>query len=42
MKPARVIFNPGTESQSLEEGLASSGIPFVKACTLVMLSTGRF
>jgi uncharacterized protein len=42
LKPARVIFNPGTESRALEDGLASSGIPFMKACTLVMLNTGRF
>jgi predicted CoA-binding protein len=41
-KPARVIFNPGTESKTLEDGLNSAGIPFVRACTLVMLNTGQF
>ena len=41
-RPARVIFNPGTESETLEDGLTKAGIPFVRACTLVMLNTGQF
>ncbi len=41
-KPRRVIFNPGTESQSLEEKLKSQGIIVEEACTLVLLSTGQF
>ncbi|HOU21695.1 MAG: CoA-binding protein [Kiritimatiellae bacterium] len=41
-KPARVIFNPGTENPELEEKLAAAGIGIVHACTLVLLRTGRF
>lgn len=40
--PKRVILNPGTESLELESALAKAGIPFMHACTLVMLSTGQF
>ena len=42
LKPGRVIFNPGSESAALEKQLAESHIPFIKACTLVMLQSGRF
>lgn len=42
MKPGRVILNPGTEFEALEDRLSQAGIPFVKACTLVMLGTGQF
>ena len=42
LKPARVIFNPGTESKILEKKLSSEGIPFVHDCTLVMLQTNQF
>jgi len=42
LKPERVIFNPGTESGRLRELLNNSGISYVEACTLVMLSTGQF
>lgn len=42
LKPARVIFNPGSESETLEDGLTKAGIPFMRACTLVMLNTGQF
>jgi predicted CoA-binding protein len=42
MKPGRVILNPGTESSELEARLTHAGIPILKACTLVMLSTGQF
>ena len=42
LKPERVIFNPGTESGKLRESLSNSGIPYLEACTLVMLSTGQF
>ena len=41
-KPARVIFNPGTENPELEEKLATAGIAAVHACTLVLLRTGQF
>ena len=42
LRPGRVIFNPGTESQALKEALESAGIPTQEACTLVLLSTDQF
>ena len=42
LKPGRVIFNPGAESNELAETLDANGIPFEKACTLVLLETGQF
>ena len=42
LNPGRVIFNPGTESNILKKSLKESGIPYIEACTLVMLSTGQF
>ena len=41
-KPKRVIFNPGTENFELERLLDQHGIEPVRACTLVMLSTGQY
>ena len=41
-RPARVIFNPGTENPELEEKLAAAGVATVQACTLVLLRTGQF
>jgi hypothetical protein len=41
-KPRRIIFNPGTESQQLEEYYQDKGIETIRACTLVMLSTDQF
>jgi predicted CoA-binding protein len=40
--PKRVIFNPGTENEKLEEVLKANGIESVEACTLVLLSTGQY
>ncbi len=42
LKPGRVILNPGTESDLLEARLEEAGIPFERACTLVLLRTGQF
>ena len=42
LKPGRVILNPGTESAELETQLHEHRIPFLHACTLVMLRTGQF
>ena len=42
LNPARVILNPGTESDKLELALLHNEIPFVKDCTLIMLEDGRF
>ena len=40
--PGRVIFNPGTESSMLQVALDDAGIPWMEACTLVLLSTGQY
>jgi uncharacterized protein len=42
LKPRRIIFNPGTENEELEEMAASQGIKVQEACTLVMLGTGQY
>lgn len=42
LKPKRVIFNPGTENEELEELLKQNGIQPVEGCTLVMLSVGKY
>jgi predicted CoA-binding protein len=42
LNPARVIFNPGTESRGLEDTLRSHHIECIHGCTLVMLRTGQF
>ena len=42
LNPARVILNPGTESDALELALLHNEISFVKDCTLLMLEYGRF
>ncbi len=42
LRPGRVIFNPGTESATLEARLTGAEIPFEEACTLVLLQTGQF
>jgi len=40
--PERVILNPGTEDDEVESILRENGIPFLKACTLVMLQSDQF
>jgi uncharacterized protein len=42
LRPRRVILNPGTESDSIADALSESGMEVVRACTLVMLTTGQF
>ena len=42
LKPARVIFNPGTENPEFENLLRKNDIEPVEACTLVMLSIGNY
>lgn len=42
LQPRRVIFNPGTENEELENLLEEKGIQPVEACTLVMLNTGQY
>lgn len=41
-RPRRVILNPGAESAELERALDRHGIPYLEACTLVLLATGQF
>jgi predicted CoA-binding protein len=42
LKPGRVIFNPGTESSELMQRIEQAGIPWLEACTLVLLRIGTF
>ncbi|AEI50505.1 CoA-binding protein [Runella slithyformis] len=42
LHPKRVIFNPGTENPQFEQLLEQNGIPAEEACTLVLLSIGRY
>lgn len=42
LNPVRVIFNPGTESELLQQRLANHGVECIEGCTLVMLKTGQF
>ncbi len=42
LRPKRVIFNPGTESELLQQRLRAAGIAYEDACTLVLLNTGQF
>lgn len=42
LKPRRVIFNPGTESDELARKLADNGIEVIEACTLIMLDNNQF
>lgn len=41
-KPDRVIMNPGTVDADMEKTLEDAGIKVYRACTLVLLSSGRF
>ena len=42
LKPRRVIFNPGTENPEFMQVLTENNIHFEVACTLVLLSIGKF
>lgn len=42
LKPKRVIFNPGAENPELEAKLSDQGTEVIRACTLVMLSSGEY
>ena len=42
LHPKRVIFNPGTENDELEDLLEKYNIEIVEGCTLVMLGSGQF
>jgi len=42
LNPKRVIFNPGTESETASEAMKEKGIEVLNACTLVLLRTNQF
>lgn len=42
LNPKRIIFNPGAENRILLEKAQEKGIEALEACTLVMLSIGRY
>lgn len=42
LQPSRIIFNPGTENEELEQMAKQNGIETVEGCTLVMLSIGNY
>lgn len=42
LRPRRLIFNPGTENEELNELAITNGIVPLEACTLVLLSTGQY
>ena len=42
LKPKRIIFNPGTENEELEQLAEQNGIKTMEACTLVLLGTGQY
>lgn len=42
LRPGRVIFNPGTESEAVQRRLNEAGIAWFEACTLVMIRTDQF
>ena len=41
-KPERIIMNPGTEDIEMEKILGAASIKVLPACTLVLLSSGKF
>jgi predicted CoA-binding protein len=42
LKPKRIIFNPGTENDTLEQLAEENGIEAVQGCTLVMLRSLQY
>lgn len=42
LNPSRVVFNPGTESRTLQQALTDKSIDWLEGCTLVMLNSGSF
>jgi len=42
LQPNRVIFNPGTENNELEDLLKDNNIFFEHVCTLVLLGTNQY
>ncbi|HAI84235.1 MAG TPA: CoA-binding protein [Chitinophagaceae bacterium] len=42
LQPKRIIFNLGTENDTLQAMAAAKGIITQEACTLVLLNTGQY
>lgn len=42
LHPRRIIFNPGTENEELEQLAEKNNIKTIEACTLVLLSTNQY
>jgi uncharacterized protein len=42
LKPRRVIFNQGAENEEFQDLLEQNNIEALEACTLVLLSIGRY
>jgi predicted CoA-binding protein len=42
LAPKRVIFNPGTENEELQDMLSQNKIHWEEACTLVLLRTHQY
>lgn len=42
LKPSRIIFNPGTENEILEQIAEQNNVDAIVACTLVMLKTHQY
>jgi len=42
LQPKRIIFNPGTENDTLADLAKEKDIQTLEACTLVLLSTGQY
>lgn len=42
LHPRRIIFNPGAENEELAELARKEGIEVAEACTLVLLSIGKY
>ena len=42
IQPKRIIFNPGTENDELENLAKNAGIETIEACTLVMLASNQY
>ena len=42
LHPKRIIFNPGAENEELKNLAKANGIEALEACTLVLLSIGKY
>ncbi|MCE2733004.1 MAG: CoA-binding protein [Chryseotalea sp.] len=42
LKPKRILFNPGTENEELEQIAKNNNIETEQACTLVLLRTNQY